>query len=184
LSLLRQLAAADQSLATSLARPLAHRIEDLLGIGCFRLARLCCLVSLCGDTAVNLALRRWGGIGGETGASFAIGLCAAAAVILRSLMLEQETQALSAASPIGLAFKFGRWLILLYAAFAGACFLGGIGLGIAGIFWPELAAPQPPFAALRFVADRLGDASFLLALYCLELRPRGAGGKTLAPSTP
>lgn len=183
MSLLRQLAAADRHLAKSVARPLAQRIEDRFGIGCLRLARLCCLVSLCGDTLSNLALQRWGGLGADTGVSFTIGLCAAGAIILRSLTLEQERQALSAASPIGLAFTFGRRLILLSAGFASACFVGGLGLGVAATIWPALAVPQPPFALLRFVADRLGDASFLFALYCLELRPRRAGDNKLALSS-
>jgi hypothetical protein len=186
LSLLRQLAAADQFLARSLAQPLARRIEALSGVDCFRLARLCCLVSVGGDAAVNLSLLRWGGLDAqagfrtEIGASFALGLLAAGAVILRSLSLAQERHALSAASPMSLAFKFGRWLILLYAGFASACFFGGVVLSLAGLIDPALAAPQPPFAALRFLADRLGDASFLLALYCLELRPRGTADKELA----
>ena len=177
MSLLRPLAAADRHIATALAQPLARRIEALCGIDCFRLARLCCLVSLCGDAAVNLALLRWGGLGDEgsfrteTSLSFAIGLLAAGAVILRSLKLEQEKAVLVSASPVGLAFKYARRLMLLYVAFTCACFLGSLGQALAGMIWPALAAAPPPFALLRFLTDRCGDASFLLALYCLELPP-------------
>lgn len=185
--LLRQLAAADLTLAKVLAQPLARRIEALFGVDCFRLARLCCLLSVCGDAAVNLVLLRWGSslaaeaaLRADASVSFAIGVLAAGAVILRSLKLEQEKAALSAASPVSLAFKYGRWLVLLYAGFAGACFVGGLALSLAAPLLGAPAAPLSAFAALRFLADRLGDASFLLALYCLELRPRGAGRGTLA----
>ena len=186
MSLLRPLAAADRHLATALAQPLARGIKALFGIDCFRLARLCCLASLCGDAAANLALLRWGGLaadGGfrtETSLNFAIGILAAGAVILRSLKLEQEKTVLAAASPVGLAFKYARRLMLLYVAFTCACFLGSLGQALVGMIWPALAAAPPPFALLRFLVDRCGDASFLLALYCLELRPRGTGSKTLA----
>ena len=186
MSLLRSLAAADQYLAHALAQPLARRVDSLFGIDCFRLARLAALLSLCGDAIVNLSLLRWGGLGTERGfrfetsLSFAIGILAAGAVIVRSLQLEQEKQNFSAASPASLAFKYGRWLILAYAAFTSACFLGSVGLALAGTIAPSLAAAQPPFALLRFLADRFGDASFLLALYCLDLRPRGSGSKRVA----
>jgi len=189
MSLLRSLAAADQYFARKLAQPVARHIELLLGIDCFRLARLAALVSLCGDAVVNLSLLRWGGLGVEAGfrfetsLSFAIGIIAAGAVIVRSLQLEQEKQNFSAASSASLAFKYGRWLILAYAAFTSACFLGGVGLAVAGLIAPSLAAPQPPFTLLRFLADRFGDASFLLALYCLDLRPRGSGSKRAAVTT-
>jgi hypothetical protein len=187
MSLLRSLAAADQYLARRLAQPLAQRVEALLGIDCFRLARLAALVSLCGDAVVNLSLLRWGGLATtgdvrfETSLSFAIGIVAAGAVILRSLQLQQEKQNFfSAASPASLAFKYGRWLILAYAAFTSACFLGGVGLALAGTIAPSFAASLPPFALLRFLTDRFGDASFLLALHCLDLRPRGTGSKRAA----
>ena len=178
-TLLRQLAAADQYLARVFAAPLARRIETALGIDCLRLARLACFASLCGDALVNLGLLRWGGPAGASGlgqdasASFAIGLLAAGAVILRSLTLEQEKTDLAAASPVGLAFKYGRWLMLLYAGFAGACFAGALGLAVAAPLLGLAPVPLPPFALLRFLADRAGDASFLFALYCLDLRPRG-----------
>lgn len=184
MSLLQSFASFDRFLAGRVARPLADRIAAAIGLDCFQLARLASLASICLDATMNLWLLR--GHDGtalrtETSLAFLLGIFAAGAIILRSLQLQQERNALSSGTPVNLAFKFGRFLVLAYAGFATACFAGGVGQSLASFVDPTLAAPMPPQAMLRFLTDRLGDASFLFALYCLDLRPRLAGrGKKLA----